>query len=73
MKADVRVQSVHPGDVFLLCSDGLTAMLDDEDIEAIVKEAVASPETLTSTLVAAANQRGGHDNITVITGHFNQA
>ena len=73
VKADVRVQSVHPGDVFILCSDGLTAMLDDDDIEAIVKRTVESPDVLTSSLVNAANEKGGHDNITVISGHFAKA
>ncbi|MDO6460998.1 protein phosphatase 2C domain-containing protein [Granulosicoccaceae sp. 1_MG-2023] len=73
VKADVRIQSVHPGDVFLLCSDGLTAMLDDGEIENYVREGSEDPQELNARLVSAANARGGHDNITVITARFDAA
>ena len=60
------------GDVFLLCSDGLVGMLEDEDIACILREqlsATADSEILepaAQALVAAANDAGGHDNITLI-------
>ncbi len=56
---------LRPDDVFLLCSDGLTTMLSDEDIA----ELVAGRPTLAEAakaLVSAANRRGGEDNITVV-------
>ncbi|SIQ71772.1 protein phosphatase [Aromatoleum tolulyticum] len=61
--------SVRPGDVFLLCSDGLTDMLDDAAIAAVLQPS-ASPATrleeAADRLVALANAQGGRDNISVI-------
>ena len=60
------------GDVFLLCSDGLVGMLEDEDIALILREQLGDagdPEVLepaAHALVAAANEAGGYDNITLI-------
>ncbi len=56
---------VRPGDVFLLASDGLTGMLEDEVLAAIL-QAGDTPEKWVDRLVAEANRRGGLDNITVI-------
>ncbi len=59
------------GDVYLLCSDGLVGMLEDEDIARILQEQLGDPpnrdnlEDAAKALVAAANDAGGHDNITV--------
>ncbi len=58
----------HPlaeGDLFLLCSDGLTDMLADEQLQQLL-DAGGSLDTLGSSLVDAANAAGGHDNIAVI-------
>lgn len=63
--ADVIVAEAAPGDVFLLCSDGLTAMVEDVDIEAILRQS-KPVEMLAHELVDAANLRGGADNITVV-------
>jgi len=53
------------GDLFLLCSDGLTRELSDSEIESLL--AVDLPlEDLCASLVSAANKAGGHDNITCI-------
>jgi PPM family protein phosphatase len=56
---------VRDGDVFLLCSDGLTGMVPDTRVAEII---TASPDlsTAATRLVAAANEAGGRDNITVI-------
>ncbi len=53
------------GDVLLLCSDGLTDLVDDSEIAAIVAES-ASLDGAADELVNLANARGGHDNITVV-------
>ena len=55
----------RPGDVFLLCSDGLTTMLGDEDLIAILRRE-GDLENKARWLVRAANDRGGRDNITVV-------
>lgn len=56
---------LHPDDVFLLASDGLTGMIEDHDIHALLQSA-RSLEDQVAQLVAEANRRGGLDNITVI-------
>lgn len=56
--------SLRPGDKFLLCSDGLTGQVTDEEIGTIV--AALPPGTAAEVLVDLANLRGGPDNITVI-------
>ena len=62
---DVREVQVQPGDLYLLCSDGLTGMLSDADIN----ERLSSGRTLHEicrTLVNDSNARGGIDNVTVV-------
>ena len=54
------------GDVFLLCSDGLTAMVDDDGILEVVESNRGDLKRATKSLVAAANRGGGEDNITVV-------
>ena len=67
--ADVDVDTVtvdvEPGDLFLLCSDGLTTMVPEEDILRIAQEA-DNLDGAARTLVRAANSGGGEDNITVV-------
>jgi PPM family protein phosphatase len=54
-----------PGDVYLLCSDGLTKMLPDETIGVVLREE-EEPQVAVERLILFANARGGKDNITVI-------
>jgi serine/threonine protein phosphatase PrpC len=63
--ADRLVLPVATGDLFLLCSDGLTGMLDDDDIAAILTRG-GPAGALVGDLVDEANRRGGLDNITAI-------
>lgn len=56
---------VEPGDVVLLCSDGLTGPVDDERIRLLL-ETHASPESACDALIAAALEGGGPDNVTCI-------
>jgi PPM family protein phosphatase len=64
--ADVFSVSAEPGDLFLLCSDGLTDMLGADDIAATILGADRNPAAAGEALVAAANAEGGEDNITVV-------
>lgn len=57
--------NLEDGDTVLMCSDGLTNMLEDEMIEKIIREN-DDPETAAATLVKYANQNGGKDNIAII-------
>jgi PPM family protein phosphatase len=65
---DVDTFSVEtkPGDLFLLCSDGLTAMVDDETILREVERNRSDLTAASKALVKAANKGGGDDNITVV-------
>ena len=66
IEADVFAMKAEPGDLFLLCSDGLTDMLGADDIAATILAADRDPEAAGEALVAAANAEGGEDNITVV-------
>ncbi|MGB2873920.1 MAG: Stp1/IreP family PP2C-type Ser/Thr phosphatase [Gaiellaceae bacterium] len=65
---DVDTFSVEskPGDLFLLCSDGLTSMVDDDKILAEVERNRDDLNSAAKALVRAANRGGGEDNITVV-------
>jgi PPM family protein phosphatase len=65
VKVDVQTVPAQAGDVFLLCSDGLTTMLDDAQIARLLARA-SSMETAVRALVDEANRAGGRDNITVV-------
>jgi hypothetical protein len=52
--------------VYLICSDGLTTMVDDDDILALLEANHDDLPKAAKALVAAANKRGGEDNITVV-------
>lgn len=56
---------VRPGDRLLLCSDGLTGMVDDENIHRILEER-RDPQAAADALVEAANEAGGQDNVTAV-------
>jgi PPM family protein phosphatase len=65
VQVDVQTVPSKPGDTFLLCSDGLTTMIDDERITEIITGATGL-DAATKTLVDEANRAGGRDNITVV-------
>lgn len=65
VQVDVQTVPAQDGDVFLICSDGLTTMLDDEAIAAILTRAT-SLSSAARALVDEANRAGGRDNITVV-------
>lgn len=59
------------GETLLICSDGLTNMVTDEEIQAIICSGISVAEQA-SSLIEAANEAGGTDNITVVLVHFNE-
>ncbi|HUX91382.1 MAG TPA: Stp1/IreP family PP2C-type Ser/Thr phosphatase [Gallionellaceae bacterium] len=66
VKAEVHVHEVKRGDIYLLCSDGLNDMVEDEDIADTVKTLKSNLPLLASQLIQAANDNGGRDNVSVI-------
>lgn len=65
---DVRREPLQPGDMVLVCSDGLTTMLEDPEIEQVLNGTPAlraSVDKIAQILIDAANRKGGADNITV--------
>ena len=69
VKIDFFDIKLEPGDVILLCSDGLTNMVEDEDILRIVKKSSSLKEAA-QRLVTEANKNGGKDNISVVLAEF---
>jgi protein phosphatase len=72
LTVDMQVHKANPGDILLMCSDGLTTMIPDEDIGKIIDEADGDLEKAAKSLVATANARGGEDNITVLLIRFDE-
>ena len=72
---DVDVFPIEPraGDLFLLCSDGLTTMVGDREILALVEEKRGDLQALVKALIKAANKGGGEDNITVVAFELDDA
>jgi hypothetical protein len=65
VEVDTYTLAGRDGDVFLICSDGLTSMISDDEVTSILRSA-PSLDAAADALVRAANQSGGKDNITVI-------
>lgn len=65
MHPDLFEIDAGPGDRLLLCSDGLSGMLEDEQIAALLLS-IPDPQEAADALVDAANEAGGHDNITAV-------
>jgi serine/threonine protein phosphatase PrpC len=72
VEVDTCTVPSRAGDVFLLCSDGLTSMIADDEMAAILRSS-ASLEEAADALVRAANQSGGKDNITVVLFRLGEA
>ena len=68
---DVEVNAFqpHPGDIFMLCSDGLSGMVSDEMMQAILQK-TSGLDAAAKKLIDTANANGGIDNVTVILAQF---
>ena len=74
-QVDVEVQE-HPvdkGDIFILCSDGLSDMVEDEDIRLTISTFGANLDTVAKQLIQLANENGGRDNVSVVLAQANEA
>lgn len=65
VEVDVKWDKVQKGDIYLLCTDGLTDLVPDADIRDVLGKNGADLEAMASELIDIANAAGGSDNITV--------
>jgi serine/threonine protein phosphatase PrpC len=72
LQVDIQSRRMEPGDMLLLCSDGLTTMIGDDDIARFLAEAEGDVAGAATALVREANERGGEDNITVVLLKFEE-
>ena len=63
VEPDIRARNFEKGDIFIMCSDGLTNMVEEKRIQELVQENI---NTAADNLIKEANEAGGFDNITVI-------
>ncbi|MBL8483864.1 MAG: serine/threonine-protein phosphatase, partial [Rhodocyclaceae bacterium] len=66
VEPEIHDYEVLPGDIYLLCSDGLNDMVDDEEIALTLQALGANLELAANQLVQMANDNGGRDNVSVI-------
>jgi serine/threonine protein phosphatase PrpC len=69
IEVDAEEHTLFPGDILLLCSDGLTRMVAEQEI-ATTLQSEPNPERAAEKLVAQANENGGADNVTVVVVHM---
>ncbi|MBI5510805.1 MAG: Stp1/IreP family PP2C-type Ser/Thr phosphatase [Deltaproteobacteria bacterium] len=67
---DVHRVDPKPGEIYLLCSDGLSGMVHDPEILSAVKDGGSDLEKICQNLIAKANANGGVDNVTVVLVEF---
>jgi PPM family protein phosphatase len=72
VEVDTMTYQARPGDVYLLCSDGLTTMIKEDRIGAVLSASPTLDEAV-DRLVAEANDAGGRDNITVVAFRLDEA
>ena len=66
VNVDTQILDMQSGDIYLLCSDGLSGMVPDPDMEKIISEHKDDLEATITKLIDQANENGGVDNITVV-------
>jgi protein phosphatase len=69
IEVDAEEHTLFPGDILLLCSDGLTRMVAEQKISAML-QSESDPGRAAEKLVAQANENGGGDNVTVVVVHL---
>ncbi|NND65477.1 MAG: Stp1/IreP family PP2C-type Ser/Thr phosphatase [Gammaproteobacteria bacterium] len=70
---EVREENVLPDDLYILCSDGLSDMVDDEDIHLTISTFNASLEMVGKHLIQLTNDNGGKDNVSIMLAKVNKS
>ncbi len=66
VKSDIQEEAVLPGDLFMACSDGLSDLVEDSDLDLTLNKYSANLTEAAQNLIQLANNKGGKDNISVI-------
>ena len=66
VEVEVQEHPVDKGDIFILCSDGLSDMVEDEDIRLTISTFGANLDAVAKQLIQLANENGGRDNVSVV-------
>lgn len=66
VEVEIQEHPVQKGDIFILCSDGLSDMIEDEDIHLTITTFGANLDTVAKQLIQLANDNGGRDNVSVV-------
>jgi len=66
VETEIHVHETQPDDIYLLCSDGLSDMMEDEEIRLTMLTLKSNPTLTVQQLVQAANDNGGRDNISAM-------
>jgi len=72
IELDVVEQKFQPGDVVIICSDGLHAMISDDEIQRLLTPVPETLEEAAGRLVDAANEAGGKDNVSVVLLRYSE-
>jgi protein phosphatase len=73
VEVEVQEHPVDKGDIFILCSDGLSDMVEDEDIRLTISTFGANLDTVAKQLIQLANENGGRDNVSVVLAQAQEA
>ncbi|HUN27618.1 MAG TPA: Stp1/IreP family PP2C-type Ser/Thr phosphatase [Steroidobacteraceae bacterium] len=73
VEVEVQEVPVHRGDFYIMCSDGLSDMVEDDDIHLTVSTFGANLDTVAKQLIQLSNDNGGRDNISVVMAHVMEA
>jgi protein phosphatase len=69
VEVEVQEVPVQRGDYYVLCSDGLSDMVEDDDIHLTISTFSANLDTVAKQLIQLANDNGGRDNVSVVMAH----
>jgi PPM family protein phosphatase len=73
VEVEVQEVPVHKGDFYILCSDGLSDMVEDDDIHLTISTFGDNLDTVAKQLIQLSNDNGGRDNISVVMAHVLEA